>query len=566
MPKKNNRQKKGLAKRLWHSITEPIPDENDDQANEQIPLAYDLKDPDSSSSQAASADSQPTSEVSEQPVINMDSEATEAPLPTRRSRLAAQSTAAEDLDETPHSVAASQAAQPTSEATSTVASATSAPSSASWRQMPTMDTTTSAATGNGQPVISINASEAASADDEPQIPLSREELFEDQQPNAGSAANTEDASAEPMSRMARHNETDESATTDTGATNENPHLKKKQKPAKPHQKPKSHRSGKLVAAGVGILIVAALGFMFMWTHAKTTQAQAKANAEEIVKEIYTTDAQRDLRSGASSDKLAQLQTYIDELSKSDEKASLQSQHDTAAKMLKLRSRVEGLYTGKLIKAAVTTKTVKAAQATIKDSGLTSKKAYFTKKLTTQLVATGKTVKKVQSDHKDFKALYTKKDKLKSTVSTLEVDGVLKQLKKYRTKSQLAADDYTTLKADRKALAKSESSAAAASASAYSDSVASSSMSESAASSSAADESSSSDDSTYSSSDDTSSTGTTGTGNDTTTSSAKHSSSTTTSTDNSQTTGTGTGNGTSDNTTTGNDTTGTTGDTTTTTTN
>lgn len=541
MAKKNKRQKKGLGKRLWHSITEPIPDDQDDQNNEQIPLAYDLKDPESSA---------PTPE-SEAPVVESTAPASEASVSATASRRQRQTT--------PESAIPAASAAPQSEA----ASATSAAaSSASWANMPkSTDTGLSAASNNGQPVISIHATEAESADEEPEIPLSREALFEDQQPNAGSAAAEESADSEPMSRLARHHDfddADEFASTETATdASENPHLKKKQKPVKPHQKPKKRRSGKLAVAGVGLLIVAALGFMFMWTHAKTTQAQAKANAESLVSEIYTTDAQRDLRRSASDDKLEQLQTYIDEMAKSSEKTSLQSQHDLAAKMLDVRDNYDGLFTSdKLIKSAVTTKTVANVQTVIKQSGLTSKKAYFTKKYTTKLTSLNKTVKKVQSYHQDYKDLYTKKGKLKSNVSTTDVDQVLKDLKKYRNVSALAATDYTQLKADRKALAKSESSAAAASASSYSAYLDSSAAdSESAASSASKAEASSSDESTYSSSDDsTSSTGTTDSTNaGTSTSSAKHSSSTTTSnsqsTDDSASSSTTTG-------TTNNDTTGT----------
>jgi len=72
-------KKESLGKRLWHSITEPIPDENEEQDSEQIPLAYDLKDSavepktENQESQAAKVDS-----AQSQPSTNTASAASQA--------------------------------------------------------------------------------------------------------------------------------------------------------------------------------------------------------------------------------------------------------------------------------------------------------------------------------------------------------------------------------------------------------------------------------------------------------------------------------------------------------
>ena len=56
MSRKN--KKEGLGRRLWNSITEPIPDDDStEQDNEQIPLAYDLKDSAASKADEAEAKS-----------------------------------------------------------------------------------------------------------------------------------------------------------------------------------------------------------------------------------------------------------------------------------------------------------------------------------------------------------------------------------------------------------------------------------------------------------------------------------------------------------------------------
>ncbi|AVK61038.1 hypothetical protein C5Z25_04350 [Lactobacillus sp. CBA3605] len=515
MAKKENKGR--LGKRLWNSITEPLPDD-DSQANEQIPLAYDLKD--SAAAKSATEESAATIDVDQ-----AQAETSTAAAPVSKSVIDP------DLDRHPQSVAASAAAiddtKPSSAAT-TVTSATN--------QQP-KSTPTSATTHHEQPVISVQAIEKARTnnDAQPELPLSREELYGDQQPNAGSAAPRTDRTtddSETMSRMARHGETPVSAA----ATNdENPHLKKKAKANnnKPHQKPqRRRRNRRLMLLGVVILIVAAVGSMYMWTNAKTTQSQARSNAEAQVKKIYTAD-KSDLRASASTTKLAQLQTAIDDLKASSEKTSLQQQHDTAVKMLKVRTTYQGLYNeDKLIKVGVTTATITTANNQLKATDLATSKADFTTKYQEKLSVTGKTVKAVQGYHRDFKDLYTKKDKLKSSVSTSRVDKVMKHLKAYQSKSQLARNDYARLKADRKKLAKSEAAAAAAessrqtsianessSSSSYSEPSLSSSSSEE----SSSEESSSSDTSSSYSAYSTTTDSTTTNDNDTATSSADSSS-------------------------------------------
>ncbi|AVK63634.1 hypothetical protein C5Z26_05715 [Lactobacillus sp. CBA3606] len=509
MAKKENKGR--LGKRLWNSITEPLPDD-DSQANEQIPLAYDLKD--SAAAKSATAKSAATIDVDQaQP------ETSTAAAPVSKSVIDP------DLDRQPQSATAVDDTTPSS-ATTTVTSATA--------QQP-QSTATSAATPHDQPVISVQAIEKARTnnDAQPELPLSREALYGDQQPNAGSAAPRTDRTtddSETMSRMARHGETPVSAA----ATNdENPHLKKKAKPNsnRPHQKPqRRRRNRRLMLLGVVILIVAAVGSMYMWTNAKTMQSQAKSNAEAQVKKIYTAD-QSDLRASASTTKLAQLQTAIDDLKASSEKTSLQKQHDTAVKMLKVRTTYQGLYNeAKLIKVGVTTATITTANNQLKATDLATSKADFTTKYQEKLSATGKTVKAVQGYHRDFKALYNKKDKLKASVSTSRADKVMKHLKAYQSKAQLARNDYARLKTDRKKLAKSEAAAAAAessrqtsianesSSSSYSEPSSSSSSEESSSESSSSSDTSSSY-STYSSTTD----NTTTSDNDTATSSADSSS-------------------------------------------
>ena len=594
-------KKMGLGKRLWHSITEPIPDDNEDQNSEQIPLAYDLKGSsaptaesaakDTSSSVSASAATQSTEAATEIPADSAAPQ-TRAAMREARESAAAQSQATASQQGTTATViesavseatkvdanaksqvtkpvapakahsaqatitprqaaksaprasvseaviepdlvaesagkqqgrvvraAAPKSAEDPDAATSTISLANSTARVATGRKSQAA-AATNAVSGQGQPVISVNGAEHPDSDETtPELPLSREELYGDQQPNGGSEAprqRRDEVDVEPMSRLARHGE-NESDETLTEATSENPHLKKKG--SRPHQKPKQRKNGKLVATGVVLLIVAALGAFFMFNRAKTTEANARTNAETVVKDIYTSSAQRDLRADASKAKLAQLQTYIDEMKQSDSKTALQTQHDNAAKMLKIRQRYDGLYnTDKLVKASVTMADVTNAQNAITDSGLKTRKTYFTKKYDKKLTATAKIVKPVRKADAEFKKLYNSKDKLKSSVSTSDLDKVLKHLKAYRTKSQLAADDYKRLTTDRKALAKKEHSAATSAANAVSSS--SSSYSEPESSSYSSDESSSSSDTTYSSTTDTTS------GNDTGTTSTDSSSSTT----------------------------------------
>ncbi|RRK09410.1 hypothetical protein D1831_12860 [Lactiplantibacillus garii] len=593
-------KKAHFGKRLWDSITEPLPDDNDDQSNEQIPLAYDLKDSaDSSADQPAkSAASTESSVAAASEAATAKSAKSTAPAKSQassqaashRSKRAAKSQAPTTASAAAKSAAPASAAkakpehdrntieipdQPTSavapapsrlsrsraeahgqsaESTATAAQAgrsTTAPNS-------TVSTTPRSAASQ-QPTIAVHATE--DDEDQPELPLSREELYGDQQPNGGREPASHSAAA--MSRVARHADQFEDEADD--APEENPHLKKKQ-PAggNPHQKPgrSGHYSWKLMGTGVVILLIAAAGALFMWNRAKSTQADAKSNAETIVRAIYTSSAQRDLRTSASTDQLQQLQSSIDNMKDSSEKDSLQKQHDYAAQMLKVRTRYQKLRnTANLINVNVTSATITKDRQSIKTAGLTSSKTYFAKKYDKLFATTGKTVKKVTRYHAAFKKLYNKKGKLKSTTPSSQVDTVLSNLKTYRTKSQLAANDYRQLKADRKKLAKAASSSS--SSSSYSSSSSSYSEPESSSSSS---EYSSSEESSSSTYDNSSSTPTYygNGGNDTQTSSAASSSSTTHySSHSSSSTGTGnstTGTGATTNQTTG----GTTGNGTTTT--
>lgn len=597
----NKDKKMHFGKRLWHAITEPIPDD-DEQKDEEIPLAYDLKTSTATSeasaassavsapqsqaqsairqSQAApakakatSATTQASATASKSQAGSVTSEAKSAtPQSQKASTTRSQARATREVTPKAPKSAAKAAASTTviepdvvaesakhrrgqvakapaprsavdpAAADSTISVANSQASVATNRQSQAAKPVTS---GEKQPVISVAAVERSNSKDEtPPLPLSREELYGDQQPNGGSEAPRQtsiEAADEPLSRLARHGEAKTESPVDETPTT-NPHLKKKAKGSRPHQKPK-RRNGKLVATGVGLLVIAALGAFFMYTHAKTTETAAKTNAEAVVKTIYTSAAQRDLRASASNAKLNQLQTYIDEMKQSETKTSLQAQHDSAAKMLKIRQRVQGLYTSdKLIKEAVTMDNVTFAQTAITNSGLKTKKPYFAKRYTKQLTAAAKIVKPVRQYDATYRKLYTNKNRLKNTVSTSDLDVVIKHLKPYRTKSELAAKDYKRLTADRKTLAKKEQSAATSAANAVSSSATSYSDSEESSSSST----SSSSYSAYSSA-----TSSTDYGTDTDTSSANSSSSTygggTTTSDSSSSTYGG-------NTTTGNDTT------------
>lgn len=579
-------KKPSLGKRLWHAITEPIPDDDDDeQTTEQIPLAYDLKKDESPTStqatrpagegdiqdpafsaQTSQAESQASAPAKSQgkSAVASQSTATSAQsavtsTPTTRAQAkaarqaakAAQTTtaasqSAKNQPEPASSQVVSQAAKSTAAkhqsqaAAKTVHSQATATSQGSAAARPTSAKTSTPVTRKtDQPVISINATEQDSDEETPELPLSREALYGDQQPNGGSAAprkNRETVDVEALSRVARHNESS-AADLDTDDTTDNPHLKKKTTgSSRPHQKPQ-RRNGKLTAIGIGLLVIAALGAMFMFKHAKTTEANAKAAAETAVSAIYTSSAQRDIRASASDAEITQLQTAIDGMKQSDEKQTLQTEHDNAAKMIKVRSRYQGLYnSANLIKASVTVADVTAAQTALTNSSLKTAKTYFTKRYTQKFTATSKIVKPVRKYDAEYQALYTSKKTLKSSVSTLELDAVIKKLKPYRQQSALAKTDYETLTAERKALAKKEQSAATSAANAVS-----SSYSAPAASSSVESSSSST---VYSSA-----TSSTTTGNDTQSSSATASSSTygTSTTESSTTTGTGssttTGNGT-----------------------
>jgi len=492
MTKKN--KKTSLGKRLWHAITEPIPDDNDEtETDEKIPLAYDLKtsaaptEVDSAASEAAAT--QPVGEGDIQAPAEATSAASQAASaqsthsqPTTRAEAkaarqaaavakSAQSTAAtsqqaEKCPESATSAVASEAAtkptkrQKTSQAAKPQSAATSQTSAIA---RPTSVAQSASTHQSDQPVISVSATERDLEDETPELPLSREELYGDQQPNGGSAApqRAHDAdNVDALSRVARHGEVQDDLESDE--TRDNPHLKKRTKgPVRPHQKQKpQRRNGKLTAIGVGLLVIAALGAMFMFKHAKTTEANAKAAAESAVTAIYTSSAQRDIRANVSDSELAQLQTAVDGMKQSDEKLQLQESHDYAAKMLKVRSRYQALYNSdKLIKADVTVADVTSAQASLTNSSLRTSKVYFTNRYTQKFTEISKIVKPVRKYDAEYQAFYTNKHKLKSTVSTLELDTVIKKLKPYRQKSALAKTDYEKLTAERKDLAKQEQSAA-----------------------------------------------------------------------------------------------------------
>jgi len=498
MTKKN--KKTSLGKRLWHAITEPIPDDNDEtETDEKIPLAYDLKtsgaptEVDSAASEAAAtqpvgegdiqAPAEATSAASQaasaqsthsQPTTRAEAKAARQAAAVAAVAKSAQSTAAtsqqaEKRPESATSAVASEAAtkpkltkrQKTSQAAKPQSAATSQTSATA---RPTSVAQSASVTHQSdQPVISVSATERDLEDETPELPLSREELYGDQQPNGGSAApqRAHDAdNVDALSRVARHGEVQDDLESDE--TRDNPHLKKRTKgPVRPHQKQKpQRRNGKLTAIGVGLLVIAALGAMFMFKHAKTTEANAKAAAESAVTAIYTSSAQRDIRANVSDSELAQLQTAVDGMKQSDEKLQLQESHDYAAKMLKVRSRYQALYNSdKLIKASVTVADVTSAQASLTNSSLRTSKVYFTNRYTQKFTEISKIVKPVRKYDAEYQAFYTNKHKLKSTVSTLELDTVIKKLKPYRQKSALAKTDYEKLTAERKDLAKQEQSAA-----------------------------------------------------------------------------------------------------------
>ncbi|MBP5808672.1 hypothetical protein [Lactiplantibacillus argentoratensis] len=359
-----------------------------------------------------------------------------------------------------------------------------------------------------QPRIAVKGTEQADDDTQPELPLSREELYGDQQPNGGKQPNKAS-----MSRVARHEERrvphddqpdDDRDFSELETDEKNPHLKK----------PSRRYNWKLMLTGVAILVVAAGGAFFMWNHGQATQAAARTNAEKIVDQVYTSSAQRDLRASASSSTLTELQNNIDNMKDSSEKTRLQKQHDTAAKMLTVRTSYQDLRNAKgLLKTDVTMDTITKGQQRLTTAGLTSSKPYFAKKYDKLFTTTGKTVKKVVSYDAAFQKLYNKKNKLKASTPSTTVGKVLANLKAYRNKSQLAANDYQKLITDRKKLAKANN--------------ASSSISSSSSYSYSEPESSSSSSySTYSeSSDDSSSSSTYSYSNDTDTSSATSSSST-----------------------------------------
>lgn len=359
-----------------------------------------------------------------------------------------------------------------------------------------------------QPRIAVKGTEQADDDTQPELPLSREELYGDQQPNGGKQPNKAS-----MSRVARHEERrvphddqpdDDRDFSELETDEKNPHLKK----------PSRRYNWKLMLTGVAILVVAAGGAFFMWNHGQATQAAARTNAEKIVDQVYTSSAQRDLRASASSSTLTELQNNIDNMKDSSEKTRLQKQHDTAAKMLTVRTSYQDLRNAKgLLKTDVTMDTITKGQQRLTTAGLTSSKPYFAKKYDKLFTTTGKTVKKVVSYDAAFQKLYNKKNKLKASTPSTTVDKVLANLKAYRNKSQLAANDYQKLITDRKKLAKANNAS-------------SSTSSSSSYSYSEPESSSSSSYSTYSeSSDDSSSSSTYSYSNDTDTSSATSSSST-----------------------------------------
>lgn len=546
----SKREKKShFGKRLWDSITEPLPDDNDDQNNEQIPLAYDLKDSAESApakpaasaeSTAASSATKATKKQHKQPV----SEASAASAAASKSHQSKSAAASKQSSEEAKAAApASEAKAPKlAEPAKSKRSATKKSAKRTHKQAaqsaadtkagrtPASAATPKVASAASQPKIAVRGTENAD-DDQPELPLSREELYGDQQPNGG--REPEKRNADNMSRVARHADRIDDEAADEHDDADNPHLKKKSRKS-------GHYSWKLMGVGVAILVVAGLGALLMWNRAKTAQADAKSNAEAIVQAIYTSSAQRDLRANASTDQLKQLQTNIDNMKDSSEKDKLQKQYDYASQMMQVRSSYRELRnTAGLINIDVTTKSIAKDRQKIVSTGLTNDKAYFAKKYDKQFKATSKTVKKVAGYDAAFKKLYTKKGKLKSTTPSSDIDVIQSNLKAYRKKSQLAANDYQQLKADRKKLAKTASS----SSSSYSSSSSSYSEPESSSSSSSSETSSDSD--TSSTTTDSSSTSTYyGGGNDTQTSSAAESSSTThysSHSKNNNTTGTGTGN-------------------------
>ncbi|WP_321160534.1 hypothetical protein [Lactiplantibacillus plantarum] len=310
-----------------------------------------------------------------------------------------------------------------------------------------------------QPRIAVKGTEQADDDTQPELPLSREELYGDQQPNGGKQPNKP-----TMSRVARHEEQrvphddqpdDDRDFSELETDEKNPHLKK----------PARRYNWKLMLAGVAILVVAAGGAFFMWNHGQATQAAARTNAEKIVDQVYTSSAQRDLRASASSSTLTKLQNNIDNMKDSSEKTRLQKQHDTAAKMLTVRTSYQDLRNAKgLLKTDVTMDTITKGQQRLTTAGLTTSKPYFAKKYDKLFTTTGKTVKKVVSYDADFQKLYNKKNKLKASTPSTTVDKVLANLKAYRKKSQLAANDYQKLITDRKKLAKANNASSSASSS------------------------------------------------------------------------------------------------------
>nr|CCC17821.1 putative uncharacterized protein [Lactiplantibacillus pentosus IG1] len=350
-----------------------------------------------------------------------------------------------------------------------------------------------------QPKIAVKGTEQSEDEAQPELPLSREELYGDQQPNGG-----KQPKKTSMSRVARHEE--RVTSDDLGAENQDA-SRLENDDQNPHLKRKSRRyNWKLMLTGVAILVVAAGGALFMWNHAQTTQAEARTSAERIVDQVYTSSAQRDLRNSATSATLAKLQTNIDNMKDSSEKTSLQKQHDTAAKMLKVRTNYQDLRNAQgRIKADVTMDTITKNQQRLTSTGLTTNKAYFAKKYDKLFEKTGKTVKKVVSYDTAFQKLYNKKNKLKASTPSTTVDKVAANLKAYRKKSQLAENDYVKLVADRKKLAKAnKSSASSSSSSTYSYSYSEPESSSSSSSSVYSDSSSSDDTYSYSNDTDTSS--------------------------------------------------------------
>ncbi|CAM3232470.1 hypothetical protein [Lactiplantibacillus plajomi] len=447
-----------LGKRLWRSMTEPLPDDNDDDtqavtkndnqppkkdsvnktqqpaSDDEIPLVYDVKEESEHSTTSAAAKANDVIKVPH----HEQAETSQAPIKVEPVSAARRSAPA----------SAASAAPTTSE-------------------VPV-------------PPIRVRGVESTYNDeDTPELPLSREALYGDQQPNGGVDPNKKKRAPES-----------EQATQPTPAQPErtprredqNPHLKRKATEIRGHQKP-SRSSWKWVLTGLAILVIAFAGALLMWSNAKRQQASAKADAERLISKIYVSDDQRDIRASVTTKQVQQLQTDIDGLKESSDKDSLQQQHDYAQKMLAVRTRYQNLRNDNgLINAKVTMDTITKGRQSLAVAGLTSSKTYFTKKYDRKFEATGKIVKKVVKYHQDFKALYTKAGKLNPETPSSQVDTVLANLKAYRKKSQLAADDYKQLTTDRKALA-DQNSAAASSTAAESDS--SSTYSESSESSVAA---------------------------------------------------------------------------------